>query len=236
MRILERHHLSLPRRPDKESKPSFPLWNPHHTIYSSTVMAPSPQISDNSNPRHSNKLGTGSLDNDNKPNSSSIHRWSSSYYSSTKGAPSRRTSTSAWTGSTSISWQSPGKTEARRTGRRSDGGVSFVLPGPRRSAAAAARGPERASREQQPVLKRQQQQHQQKPGPGWTCCQCGEVTTLRWLDCDNRRCRHYRCGISTSRNHADGEAGGRGPVCVINKGPGMLERMRIKLTLHRRRR
>lgn len=65
-------------------------------------------------------------------------------------------------------------------------------------------------------------------GPGWTCCQCGEVTSLRWLDCDNRKCRHCRCRTSGASGYdgtASGEDGEHGHGCVINKGDGLLKRM-----------
>lgn len=47
-------------------------------------------------------------------------------------------------------------------------------------------------------------------GPGWTCCRCGAVTSLKWLDCEDRQCRHRRCNT-----------GG----CRINKGPGFLRKI-----------
>ncbi|KAI7777758.1 hypothetical protein LA080_003105 [Diaporthe eres] len=46
-------------------------------------------------------------------------------------------------------------------------------------------------------------------GPGWTCCRCGTVTSLKWLDCEDRQCRHRRCM----------------DVCRINKGPGFLRKV-----------
>lgn len=261
--------------------------------HSSRAMAP-PSYKHNSNQHgyHSNRTTLTSLsevpvlllpdDDNNKSNNRNSGRYSSSY-SSSKGAGSRtvRISSSAWTGSSSRrssrSSQSRSSTSKRppgkagrgqpRTKNIGRGRILIVSPEPRAAAAAAeqpAGGPTGGTQGQK--------------GPGWTCCRCGCLTSLRWLDCDNRQCRHYRCGSphahKTSLNSSGGgggggqivrvfltrgnktktktngiaaaAAGGRGRTChgssrsslpkeyysdgcVINKGPGVLKRMGLRL-------
>lgn len=266
--------------------------------HSSRAMAP-PSYKHNSNQHgyHSNRTTLTSLsevpvlllpdDDNNKSNNRNSGRYSSSY-SSSKGAGSRtvRISSSAWTGSSSSrssrssrSSQSRSSTSKRppgkagrgqpRTKNIGRGRILIVSPEPRAAAAAAeqpAGGPTGGTQGQK--------------GPGWTCCRCGGLTSLRWLDCDNRQCRHYRCGSphahKTSLNSSGGgggggqivrvfltrgnktktktktngiaaaAAGGRGRTChgssrsslpkeyysdgcVINKGPGVLKRMGLRL-------
>lgn len=254
-------------------------------------MAP-PSYKHNSNQHgyHSNRTTLTSLsevpvlllpDDNNKSNSRNSGRYSSSY-SSSKGAGSRtvRISSSAWTGSSSSSRSSqsrsstskkpPGKAGRGQEPRIKNigrGRILIVSPEPRAAAAAEqpAGGPTGGTQGQK--------------GPGWTCCRCGGVTSLRWLDCDNRQCRHYRCGSPPHVNKTDlssrsssgqivrvfltrgnktktkktngiaaAAAGGGGRTChdssrssslpkeyysdlgcVINKGPGVLKRMGLRL-------
>lgn len=95
-------------------------------------------------------------------------RCSSSYYSS-KGEGSRLSS-SDWTRSSSSS-QPPCKSQGRDRGVESKnlGHDTLIVP------------------DLQPL-----RAEEHSTGPGWTYCQRGGVTSLRWLDCDNRQCRHYR--------------------------------------------
>lgn len=260
--------------------------------HSSRAMAP-PSYKHNSNQHgyHSNRTTLTSLsevpvlllpDDNNKSNNRNSGRYSSSY-SSSKGTGSRtvRISSSTWTGSSSSrSSQSRSSTSKKPAGKANRGQprtknigrgrILIVSPEPRAAAAAAAEQPSGG-----PTAGAQGQK-----GPGWTCCRCGGVTSLRWLDCDNRQCRHYRCGSPPHVNKTDlsssssssgqivrvfltrgnqtktktktngiAAAAGGGRTChdssrssslpkeyyysdlgcVINKGPGVLKRMGLRL-------